>query len=66
MSPTVLDVHDKNVRKSAILSEYQVDKLIPLMDVIRVLNDAKIRFVLAGAYGMSGWRKRRGQPKTWM
>ena len=58
MSEAVLDVHDKNVRKSALLSEYQVDKLIPLMDVIRVLNSAKIRFVLAGAYGTAGWRKK--------
>ncbi len=51
------EVHDRAVRKSAILSSYQVDKYIPLMDVVRVLNEAKVRFVLAGAYGLAGWRK---------
>ena len=31
--------------------------MIPPLDVIRLLNGAKISFVLAGGYGIEGWRK---------
>jgi hypothetical protein len=34
-----------------------MDKYMPLLDVVRTLNDAKISFVLVGAYGLVGWRK---------
>lgn len=32
--------------------------VIPLGDVIRALNKAKISFVLVGAHGLAGWRKK--------
>ena len=41
----------------ALLSSYQMGGIIPVADVIRVLNKAKVRFVLVGAYGLAQWRK---------
>ena len=52
------EVHERNINKSALLSSYQVPNLIPLLDIVRVLNEARIRFVLVGAYGLSGWRQK--------
>jgi hypothetical protein len=43
--------------KTALLSKYQVPTVIPVADVIRLLNRAKISYVLVGAYGLAGWRK---------
>jgi hypothetical protein len=53
----IAEVHERGLRKSAQLSGFQVDNAIPPLDVIRVLNAAKISFVLVGAYGLAGWRK---------
>lgn len=50
--------HEKCLAKSAILSRYQMPQVIPLEDVIRVLNNAKVRFVLVGAHGLAGWRNK--------
>lgn len=54
----VQSVHEKCLAKSAILSRYQIPQVIPLQDVIRVLNDAKVRYVLVGAHGLAGWRNK--------
>ena len=43
--------------RTALLSRYQMPGVIPVVDVIRILNEAKIRFVLVGAYGLAEWRK---------
>ena len=43
--------------RTALLSSYQMPGIIPVADVIRILNGAKIRFVLVGAYGLVEWRK---------
>jgi hypothetical protein len=51
----VPEVHDRSLQKSSLLSGYQMEKVIPAHDVIRVLNEAGISFVLVGAYGLSGW-----------
>ncbi|HZT82392.1 MAG TPA: nucleotidyl transferase AbiEii/AbiGii toxin family protein [Gemmataceae bacterium] len=53
----VQDIHERSLRKSTILSGFEMDKVIAPLDVVRVLNAAKIRFVLVGAYGLAGWRK---------
>ena len=53
----VQEIHAHKFAKSSILSSYQMPKVIPPIEVIRVLNKAKIRFVLVGAYGLVGWRK---------
>jgi hypothetical protein len=49
--------YERTFTKTALLSRSQVPSVIPVVDVIRVLNRAKIRFVLVGAYGLAGWRK---------
>ena len=48
---------ERSIRKSALLSSMQMEKAIPPLDVIRVLDSARISFVLVGAYGLAGWRK---------
>src|SRR5438132_12019767 len=51
------DIHERSLRKSSQLASYQMERAILPLDVIRVLNRAKISFVLVGAYGLAGWRK---------
>src|SRR5262249_16981029 len=46
----------RRFEKSAILSSYQMPRVIAPIEVIRVLNNAKISFVLVGAYGLAGWK----------
>ncbi len=53
----VKETHERNLWKSSVLSSFQVSGMISPLDVIRVLNDARIRFVLVGAYGLAGWIK---------
>jgi len=53
----VAEAHERSLQKSTQLTGFQMDKAIPPLDVIRVLNGSKIRFVLVGAYGLAGWRK---------
>jgi hypothetical protein len=43
------------------LSEYYVPNLITPLEVIRVLNAAKVRFMLLGAHGLGGWM---GKPRA--
>jgi hypothetical protein len=54
----VQDVHSSSLFTSSSLSVYYVPKLIPPRDVIRVLNGAKVRFLLLGAHGLGGWTKK--------
>lgn len=53
----VREVNARYLEKSIVLSGMQMAKVIPPVEVIRVLNEAKIKFVLVGAYGTAGWRK---------
>lgn len=55
------DVHSQSLSKSTALSEYYVESLITPLQVIRVLNKEKIRFVLVGAHGLGGWM---GKPRA--
>ena len=52
------DVHAQSLATSTALSEYYVADLITPLDVIRVLNRAKVRFMLAGAHGLGGWTRK--------
>jgi hypothetical protein len=52
-----VDIYQKHLTRSALLSSDQMPMRIPPLDVVRVLNEARISFVLAGAYGLAGWRK---------
>jgi hypothetical protein len=53
----IQEPHERSLQKSSILSGQQMEKVIPPETVVRVLNEAKISFVLVGAYGLAGWRK---------
>jgi hypothetical protein len=55
MPVNVRDIHAQSLATSSALSELYVPNLIKPMDVIRVLNAAKVRFMLLGAHGIGGW-----------
>jgi hypothetical protein len=55
----VLDIHGQRMRRSAEIARFQMEvqmekRFLSPLDVIRVLNRAKISFVLVGAYGLAG------------
>jgi hypothetical protein len=54
----VENVHGRSLATSSALSGYYMAKPILPLDVIRVLNRAKIRFVLLGAHGIGGWMRK--------
>src|SRR5262245_44448583 len=49
------DVHARSVKTSSALSGLYVADLIGPLDVVRVLNEAGVSFLLAGAHGLGGW-----------
>jgi hypothetical protein len=49
------NVHAAGLATSTAIAGYYVKHFIPPRDVIRVLNAAGVRFMLAGAHGISGW-----------
>jgi hypothetical protein len=51
----VKDAHAKSLSKITELSRYWSDSIITPLDVIPVLNQAGVSFVLVGAYGVGGW-----------
>ena len=52
----VQDIHvPKPGEPPRALSEYYVANLITPLEVIRILNTAKVRFMLLGAHGIGGW-----------
>jgi hypothetical protein len=51
----VLDYHAMTLADSSALSHYYMPTAILPADVIRILNRAKIPFVLVGAHGVFGW-----------
>lgn len=53
----VQEIHERGIEKASLLSSIQMAKVIPPLEVIRALNEANIRFVLVGAYGLVGWTK---------
>jgi hypothetical protein len=54
----VTDLHGREITMTSVLSGQQVVDAIPVEDIIKRLNASKIRFVLAGAHGLAGWRDR--------
>lgn len=55
MAVKVRDIHARSLATSSALSEFYVPNLITPPEVIRVLNEAKVRFMLLGAHGLAGW-----------
>jgi hypothetical protein len=55
---SILDVHRQSLATSTALSVYYMPELITPLEVIRLLNAAKVRFVLLGAHGIGGWMRK--------
>jgi hypothetical protein len=53
----LLEIHNRCLTTTAEIPSCPMPNAILPMDVIRVLNEAKISFVLVGAYGLAGWSK---------
>lgn len=51
----VADVHADSLATATLLSSFQVAHAIPPSEVISVLQNEGISFVLVGAYGLGGW-----------
>src|SRR6266852_1254321 len=49
------DDHAASLAESTALSANQVSRMIAPLDIVAVLNQAKVNFVLVGAHGLSGW-----------
>ncbi|MFO0841202.1 MAG: hypothetical protein U0797_02240 [Gemmataceae bacterium] len=58
---TPIDVHGSSLTTSSWLSSLYVQDQIPPLDVIAVLEAAKIKYVLVGAHGLGGWTR---QPRA--
>ena len=52
------DVHAASLATSTALSGYYVANFIPPLEIIRALNRAGVRFLLAGTHGLGGWTKK--------
>jgi hypothetical protein len=52
---SILDVHPRSLATSTWLSVYYTPNAITPLQVIRLLNAAKVRFVLMGAHAIGGW-----------
>ncbi len=61
MAAPTRDIHARSLATSSALSEYYMPDLITPIEVIRVLNAAKVRFMLLGAHGIGGWT---GKPRA--
>jgi predicted nucleotidyltransferase len=48
-------IHKDSLATSTALSGYYVENFIAPHDVIRILNNAAVRFMLVGAHGVGGW-----------
>jgi hypothetical protein len=50
------EVHAREIALTSLLSRQQSMNAIPVEDVIGLLNDRGIKFILVGAHGLAGWR----------
>src|SRR5436190_12935235 len=48
-------IHADSLATSTAVAAYYVKNFIPPLEVIRILNDAKVKFMLVGAHGIAGW-----------
>jgi hypothetical protein len=54
----VPDVHARSLATSTALSSYYVPGFITPLEVVRVLGEAGVRFILVGSHGLGGWTKK--------
>jgi hypothetical protein len=52
------DVHARSLNTATAIYGYFVERFITPREVIQVLNEAHVPFVLVGAYGLSGWTQK--------
>jgi hypothetical protein len=57
MPVEAFDTHAQSLATSSALSEYYVPNLITPLEVIRILNAARVKFMLLGAHGLGGWTR---------
>ena len=57
----IQDVHIRSVAISTQLSQFYIPNLVPLLEIVRRFNEAKIRFVLVGSHALGGWL---GKPRA--
>jgi hypothetical protein len=50
------DTHARQIALTSLLSGQQCMNALPVADVLKVLNDRTITFILIGAHGLAGWR----------
>jgi hypothetical protein len=55
------DIHAQSLETSTALSVYYLPNLIPPLEVFRVLNAARVRFMLLGTHALGGWMR---EPRT--
>jgi hypothetical protein len=53
----VRDIHSLSLREATEITRWFLPNLITPLAVIRVLNAAKVRFMLLGAYAIGGWTR---------
>ena len=53
MAPPMM--HSDSLETSTALAGYYVKNFISPLDVIRVLHEAGVKFMLVGAHGLGGW-----------
>jgi hypothetical protein len=54
----VQDIHSQCLMRSTALSGYYMERLVPPLEVIRVLNEVGVRFLLVGLHGIGGWMRK--------
>jgi hypothetical protein len=52
-------VHEQSLSTATQIARFQMDEIISPQQVIAILNQAKVPFVLVGAYGLAGWMEPR-------
>lgn len=55
------DIHVQSLETSTALSLYYIPNLVPPLEVFRVLNAARVRFMLLGTHAVGGWMR---EPRT--
>jgi hypothetical protein len=49
------NIHAEGLATSTTIAGWYVKNMIPPLEVVRVLNAANVKFMLAGAHGIGGW-----------
>jgi hypothetical protein len=54
----VQDIHARSLATAIMIYGRFVEDFVKPIEVVRVLNEAKVPFVLVGTYGLSGWMEK--------